>query len=122
MSEDASAPADCCNRNSPGENHAPGCANEPKPPVAAAPVTRCKFRCDSVSKSRGSTWDGSKSIPIDLHGAKLFPVTGGSAENQQFFASTPSGYFEVVGLRHQPFEPGQEYYLDISAAPVAPAA
>lgn len=28
---------DCCNRNSPDENHAPGCGNEPKAPTPAKP-------------------------------------------------------------------------------------
>ncbi len=53
-------------------------------------------------------------VPLDT--ANLYVVTGGSAENKKFFASTPNGELKV-GL-HNPnvFEVGKEYYVDISLA------
>ena len=43
-------------------------------------------------------------------------VTGKSEENQKFFASTPSGNVEFSAVHADLFEPGKEYYFDISEA------
>ena len=48
-------------------------------------MTRCKVTCTSVTKYRG--W-GSEPAPF-FYRAEFVPVTGGSSENQSFFASTP---------------------------------
>lgn len=85
--------------------------------------TRCKFKCVSITRSMSSKYVEKNGIsvwtPTPLDTAKLVVVTGDSAENKSFFASTPSGAFEV-GL-HDPdaFVVGEEYYIDVTlAAPV----
>lgn len=78
-------------------------------------TTRCKFRCDSVTKFKHSQKEGF------VYNAKFGVVYGDSPENKQFFASTPTGQLEVGTISPDHFEPGKEYYLDITEA-VAPAA
>lgn len=65
-------------------------------------MTRCKFRCDSVTKTR------------DGFSAAFSPVMSGSKENEIFFKYTPWGKFEIGTTKEQIFEPGKEYYLDIT--------
>lgn len=71
-------------------------------------MVRCKFEC--IEKKEFKGWD--KDHPI-LYGYVFQPVTGGSEENKQFFAATPSGRFEVGTVLVDAFEVGKEYYLDI---------
>lgn len=75
-------------------------------------TVRCKFECFEVGKVRG--WGKHKV----LYRAKLQPVTGGAgnAENDSFFASTPSGSIEVAAVRDDLFEVGQTYYVDFTPA------
>lgn len=86
--------------------------------------TRCKFQCTSAKKYKG--WLGTKT-PY-LYEYEFMAVTGGSPENDSFFASTPTGQlkFSAVaddGAGFSPrFEPGKEYYLYISDAPIIEAA
>lgn len=74
-------------------------------------VTRCKFDCVEVRKYKG--WNGHEFF----YGYKFQVVVGGkSPENDQFFASTPSGNLEISAVADDLFEPGKSYYLDISEA------
>ncbi len=76
-----------------------------------ADVVRCKFRCVSITKI--ADWYKKDSFLYDY---KFQVVTGDSEENKQFFASTPTGNLEFRAVRDDMFEPGKEYYLDLSAA------
>ena len=74
-------------------------------------ATRCKFRCDHVT----SFGNGSKTV-------KMSAVVSGSDENKSFWKWTPSGSFEMQCVNENVnFEPGKEYFLDISES-TAPAA
>lgn len=69
-------------------------------------MIRCKFTC--VTKEPGEK--GSVS---------LYPVCSGSEENKKFFDCTPAGSIQLGILNPEAFkqfEPGKEYYIDISAA------
>jgi len=75
--------------------------------------TRCKFTCIEVTKRKH--WDPNKS---EFHyDAKFSAVTSGSDENQEFYAATPSGTLTVQTYLPDMFEPGKDYYLDISTVP-----
>ena len=73
--------------------------------------TRAKFYCQSVSKS--IHWDGTKR---NLFTAHFNPVMSDSDENKSFFAATPSGKLELGQFLEDAFEPGKQYYVDISLA------
>lgn len=67
--------------------------------------TRCKFRCASVTPEADGFY------------ICLYPVTGGSTENDQFFQYTPAGRLDLSIVNPdaaQMFEPGKTYYIDIS--------
>lgn len=64
-------------------------------------MTRCKVRCQSVTQDANGMWS-----------YLFFPVTGGSAENEQFFKWTPSGKFEFGVTAERKFEPGKYYFVD----------
>ena len=87
---------------------------------------RCKFKCRTTGKYEGCRYvvkDGVGSyVPGFNHTAELYPVTGDSKENQEFFAATPGGKLELSVMVGQFFEPGKEYYIDIEEAPAAHAA
>lgn len=82
-------------------------------------ATRCKFRCVSVTQREGSVWgeDGKGCKLGIVHDASFVAVTGGSEENQKFFASTPSGNLNVATVRENQFQVGKYYYLTIEEAP-----
>jgi hypothetical protein len=49
----------------------------------------------------------------------LSPVTGGSEENDRFFASTPTGTITLTTVNMEAakqFENGKEYYVDFTPA------
>jgi hypothetical protein len=73
---------------------------------------RCKFKCDSVQTQK---W--GKDSPA-VHSAVLSPVYSSEegSENKKFWDATPSGRIEIGCSKLQPFEPGKEYYIDISEA------
>ena len=67
--------------------------------------TRCKFKCESVTTRK------------DEQAVLMVPVTTGSTENEKFFKYTPGGKLELsVVNKDVSFEPGAEYYLDITRA------
>lgn len=81
-------------------------------------ITRCKFVCNSITRTLSSKYNNETksytTAPLDT--ANMTVVSGDSAENKEFFASTPSGRLEVglhaVGV----FEVGKQYYIDITLA------
>lgn len=81
-------------------------------------ITRCKFVCQSIRKSftRVYNEEMKKAEPKMLFTAELTPVMDGSEENKRFFQYTPSGKFEVGQYKEDVFEPGKEYFIDITLA------
>lgn len=79
-------------------------------------MTRCKFRCDEETKV--VNWASNKTEHPFLYSYKMNVVMGGSEENKKFWASSPSGSFSVSCIHAGIFEPGKEYYFDISEADV----
>lgn len=70
-------------------------------------MVRCKFRCESKTQYANG------------YEVKFTPVTHGSPENESFFKWTPSGEMRFGTLNEESaaqFEPGKEYYIDISPA------
>lgn len=76
-------------------------------------MTRCKVVCDAVTKRAG--WKGSEQL--FLFEAQFTPVYGGSPENEEFFASTPTGKLVLGTIREDHFVPGKTYYVDFTEAP-----
>lgn len=71
---------------------------------------RCKFRCDSVTRKVGSAQH-----PF-LYDYTFSVVYNGSPENVAFWAYTPSGTLTISAVKLDQFEPGREYYLDLTPA------
>lgn len=78
-------------------------------------ATRCKFRCESVTKVEHHTRDELGKVTKEkfLYRAKFSVVYGDSPENKAFFDATPSGTLEIGVYTEDKFVPGREYYLDI---------
>ena len=74
---------------------------------------RAKFKVQSVAKTAG--W-GAVTEFINV---RLVPVTSGSTENQQFYATMPGGSINLsvvppaIGSQ---FSVDQEFYVDFTAA------
>ena len=79
------------------------------------PTTRCKFHCFEVSKVEG--WNCKGSWAQIQEKAKLSPVSGGSPENESFFASTPCGSIEVGTVAEGVFVIGKDYFVDFTEIP-----
>lgn len=73
-------------------------------------TTRAKFRCFSVAESIG--WVGQEFV----YDATFRPVVGGTPENDQFYAATPSGEIKLSTVRGDHFEVGKMYYVDFTEA------
>jgi hypothetical protein len=83
-------------------------------------TTRAKFRVDNVSITQQSVYDKvaqavvkKEAITVLLH-----PVVGTSKENEEFYASTPSGEIslDIINLPAAiVFKPGREIYVDFTA-------
>jgi hypothetical protein len=70
-------------------------------------MTRCKFKCES------------KTIFASGASVILNPVVSGSEENKTFYQYTPGGQLKLEIVNNEvakQFEPGKEYYIDISPA------
>ena len=78
-------------------------------------TVRCKFRCNAVSKrlDTGYQKPGQEKF---LYTYEFSAVYDGSDENKRFFAYTPSGNLNVGSFKDDLFEPGKEYYLDLTLA------
>ena len=75
-------------------------------------TVRAKFTCTEQRKYKG--WGGHEFF----YGYKFQAVTGGNQENEEFFASTPSGNMEIAAVGADLFIAGQDYYFDITPVPV----
>ena len=74
-------------------------------------ATRCKFKCNTVTQYEG----GKKDVDMS-------PVYSSdpASENKAFWDASPGGSFKLNYVNPAvSFEPGKEYYLDITEAPVA---
>jgi len=72
-------------------------------------MVRAKFVCQAVTKRKN--YDTQKPFLWDY---EFSPVTGGSEENKQFFAYTPSGTIKLSSISSELFEVGNSYYLDFT--------
>ncbi len=81
-------------------------------------TVRCKVVCHETGQVFGTVWDeqGNNPKPGVLYRARFTVVYGNSPENKTFFASTPTGSFELGSVREMPWEPGKSYYIDFSPA------
>jgi len=70
-----------------------------------------KFNC--VLKTQRKNWNPD---PPYLYEYEFQPVTGGSKENEQFFASTPGGSIKLTAVREDLYVPGKAYYVTFSEA------
>lgn len=73
-------------------------------------TTRCKFHCASVTK-RSNRGDAENPVVFE---ATFNAVYGDSEENKQFFKWTPTGQLSLGVYKQDIFEPGKDYYLDIT--------
>ncbi len=84
-----------------------------------AKIVRAKFTVHSITRTLGTVWKDGKSESQEVQTIELYPVTGGSDENKQFFANTPSGAIKLgtvnVEAANQ-FELNKSYYVDFTAA------
>lgn len=73
--------------------------------------SRCKFVCDSIGKRNA----GNGNI---VYESEFSPVYSSDPnhENRKFWDASPNGSLKLGWLREGGFEPGKEYYLDISLA------
>lgn len=74
---------------------------------------RAKFTCGS--KRTYENWKHEEGHPF-IFEYEFSAVTGKSPENEQFFASTPSGSVKLTAVHDDLFEPGKSYYLDFTEA------
>lgn len=70
-----------------------------------------KFTCTSKRQYKNYNQE-----PKFLYEYLFQPVTGGSKENEEFFASTPGGQLSMSAVRDDLFEPGKSYYLRFEEA------
>lgn len=75
-------------------------------------TTRCKFTCQSVTKTKH--WQDAGRF---LFTAKFSAVSDGTPENKAFFEYTPSGSLEIGMYKEDAFEVGKDYYLDVTLVP-----
>lgn len=79
-------------------------------------TVRCKFICHEVIKAFtiGYNKNTEKNESIPVYTSKFGPVVSGSKENESFFRWTPSGKLKFTSHNEAAFEPGKEYYIDIT--------
>jgi hypothetical protein len=78
-------------------------------------TTRCKVLCTAVLKRAAGGWYTNPKVDF-MYEAEFIAVSGSSEENKKFFASTPTLNMKVSAINGDMFEPGKEYYLDLSPA------
>lgn len=73
-----------------------------------------KFKVNTVTRSQHWIM-GNPEVQTIL----LIPVTGGSKENERFWAATPGGKVELAVINKEAgefFELGEEYYIEFKKA------
>lgn len=81
-------------------------------PSASVAVVRAKFRVTQVLRNGGPDAREGGSVT-------LYPVVGGSAENDQFYKYTPAGNINLSTINDDAlaqFEEGAEFYVDFTPA------
>lgn len=76
-------------------------------------MVRAKFTCTKI-ESNGATNPSDKGATIIL-----YPVVGGSAENESFYRWTPGGSISLSTVNESAaaqFEEGKAYYVDFTPA------
>lgn len=69
---------------------------------------RCKFVCES--------YHVNGPISNRTYSYRFYAVHSGSEENKTYWKYTPGGTLEFQSVNHKlPIEPGQEFYLDLTA-------
>jgi hypothetical protein len=68
-----------------------------------------------VTKKDARGWHTEPKVDF-LYEAEFQAVTGDTAENKAFFASTPTGSLRFAAVNGDKFEVGKDYYLDLSIA------
>lgn len=79
-------------------------------------TTRCKFRCESITHLPGHDKKVKRNVVMN-------PVYSNdpNSENKKFWDASPGGKFELSYINENiQFEPGGEYYIDITPAPATP--
>lgn len=88
----------------------------------AVKKVRAKFQVHAVSEPRKiNQWlNATKTTgEADVVDIQMSPVSGGSEENEKFFASTPGGVLTLTTVNKDAaamFEQGKEYYVDFTPA------
>jgi hypothetical protein len=75
---------------------------------------RAKFKVTSTTQRKH--WDIQKG---NIHEIQLEPVSGGSTENEKFYAATPHGAISLQTVSEEAgsqFVLGAEYYIDFTPA------
>ena len=85
-------------------------------------TTRCKFKCDSVRKIVNH-WRGENDpeFTFDVEFSPVLANVGrdnATDENKQFWKWTPSGKIQFTSINADRFQPGVDYYVDITPANV----
>ncbi len=73
-------------------------------------AVRAKFKVEAVTHN------------VSGASITLFPVTGESTENKEFYKYTPGGKIELATVNKaaaEQFIPGKEFYVDFTAADLA---
>ena len=78
-------------------------------------MTRCKFKCISITQREVTIWINDKPSWRLVNDAEFSAVTTGP-ENAEFFQSTPNGKLNVATVKPAVFEIGKCYFLDITKA------
>jgi hypothetical protein len=81
-------------------------------------MVRAKFYCSSKKEELQQIYnhETKQSCLKKVYTYQFSAVYSGSPENERFFASTPNGALALSCVTDDQFEPGKEYYLDISVA------
>lgn len=84
-------------------------------------TVRAKFVVTAVNEKKINQWLNAekKSGEATAYDVQMTPVSGGSDENEEFFASTPGGVFTLLTVNEEAgkmFKQGKEYYIDVTPA------
>lgn len=82
-------------------------------------MIRAKFKVANKVKEAWKASDGT-----DVFTVTLYPVVGGSSENDAFFAATPGGQLQLSVVREgtaDMFDTGDEFFVDLTPCAFARA-